>query len=225
MAHKKTKQRGGGKKKALLSTVVTVYSPDNREEMRKAIVDALLVNQESWLVIDGEAVDLETYLVKAEETAKSTLKKAGLPTTWKEIRKYTNNYDLPINASYAADIFVSIHKVSECIRKGDAVRAAAEGIKLGRYVASSEAESASGDRESGRTSKARNKKAAKVKARRTRMREIAIELFGWKPGIFLTSTQMRELNKKFLLGLDFTDRPTSSVRSADALAIGLREKK
>ena len=226
MARKRTKRRGGGKKKALLSTVETVYSPDNREEMRKAIVDALLVNQETYLVIDAEVVDLETYLAKTEEAVKAILKAHNLPTTWQEIRPHTNDYDLDsINASYAADILYSVHEVREFITIDDAHSAAAAGIKLGGYIACNDAEFAAGDRESGRTSKARNTNAAPAKVRRARMKAIAEESFNWKPGAYLTKQQNREVKRKFIMELDPIDRPTSAVLSADALKIGFRKKK
>lgn len=223
MAHKKMIRRGGKKKKALLSTVI--YSPETKEEKRKAVVDALLVSREAFLDRDTEVTDLHSYLDKLEETAKATLETHGLPTSWKEVLQSANKYDLPINASYAADILMSIHRVREYLTAGDALRAAAEGIKLGRYVAYCEAESVASERESGRTSNARDMKAAKPKARRTRMKEIAEELFDWKPDKTLTSTQLRELKNKYIKELNLLDRPTGAVFSADALKIGLRGKK
>jgi hypothetical protein len=214
MAYKRTKRRGGEKKKALLSEVYIPDSPDEIEDL-----------DEFGEMLKILFKDLETYLIEVEEISKAILKAHDLPTNRREILPFTDNYDLPINVSYAVDILFSVCEVREFIKKRDATNAAAAGIRLGRYVARAEAESVAGNRESGRTSNARYKKEAKPKARRERMAAIAKEEFKWKPGMTLTGTQRRAVNTALMLEYKPSDRPTSQDMSNDALILGFRRKK
>lgn len=168
--------------------------------------------------------NLDAMLARYEKIVKKILTAEGLPATWPGILEYTKNFDLPIQASYAADILALIFEVRKKVEKGDAENAAYQATKLGFYIASSDAELIRASRATRNTKPAQGKKAEPSKARRLKMQKIAEDLCHWKEGTFLTEEQWKEVKTAFRKTFSVINRPTPSTILKDAHAIGLRPK-
>ena len=196
------KKRGGGKKKTLFQTRCTP-------------------------LVDVKNCNLDAMLSKYEKVIKAILKDAGLPDTFPEIIEHTNNYDLPNQVSYAADILSLIYDVRELVKRGDAENAAYLAVKMGFYIASSDAELIRASRSTRDTTGQRAKKIEKtgVAKRQKRMKEIAIEKDGWDGKTHLTNDEYKVFKAIYRRQFPANNKPTYKEISRDAIAIKLRPKR
>jgi hypothetical protein len=211
-------KRRVGKQIILFQTVremPATVSVDDLPEQRNREIDAM-----NEIIRCGS---LKAQLASYEKTARHKLEEHGFKHTGSDFQEYVGNPDLPLPASYAADILFHIQGVRNLVKNGDAKSAAIEAMRLGFNVAAMQAGLAVTGREGKRISTVIKARKDVKELRQERMKQIAIKE-GWKPRRRLGKTKLQEiytlLRQRYP---EYKNKPTNQTLSNDAKEIGLRK--